>query len=60
MAACFAKQKQVRKKFDFGEPSPVNQQVYAFKTIQAIFVEESDSIIVVTVIVYYGNEEQAK
>ena len=45
---------QVRKNFDFGKPSPVNQQVYAFKTVQAIFVEESNSIIVVTV------EEQAK
>ncbi len=51
---------QVRKKFDFGKPSPVNQQVYAFKTIHAIFADEKDSIVVVTVIVYYANEEQAK
>ena len=51
---------QVRKKFDFGKPSPVNQQVYSFKTIHAIFAEETDSIVVVTVIVYYTNEEQAK
>lgn len=51
---------QVRKRFDFGKPSPVNQQVYAFKTIHAIFAEETDSIIVITVIVYYANEEQAK
>jgi hypothetical protein len=46
---------QARKKFTFGHPSPVNQQVYPFKTIDAIFADEPDEIVVVTVIVYFGN-----
>lgn len=52
--------RQCRKAFPFNEPSPVNQQVYAFKTVQVIFVEEAEQIVVVTVIVYYGNQENIK
>ena len=51
---------QVRKKLDFRRPSPLNQQVYAYKTVHAIFADETGSIVVVRVIVYYGNEEQAE
>jgi hypothetical protein len=32
-----------------------NQQVYPFKTIDAIFADEPDEIVVVTAIVYFGN-----
>jgi len=46
---------EVHKTFPFGQPSPVNQQVYPFKTIHAIFVEEQTRIVVITVLVYYGN-----
>ncbi|MCK6626043.1 MAG: DUF4258 domain-containing protein [Anaerolineae bacterium] len=45
---------QARKTFAFGRPSPVNQQVYPFKTIQVIFADELNEIVVVTVLVYYG------
>lgn len=48
---------QVQKVFQFGKPSPVNQKVYALKTIRAVFADEEDSIVVVTVIVFYGNKE---
>jgi hypothetical protein len=41
--------------FDYGLPSPVNQKVYAFKTLHVIFAEETEKIVVVTVMVYYGN-----
>lgn len=44
---------QTRKTFDFGKPSPINQQVYAFKTVHAIFVDEPNEVVVVTVMVYY-------
>lgn len=45
---------QASKTFAFGRPSPVNQQVYPFKTVQAIFADEPNEIVVVTVLVYYG------
>jgi hypothetical protein len=48
---------QCRKTFPFNKPSPVNQQLYAFKTVHVIFVEEHEQFVVVTTIVYYGNEE---
>ncbi|MBS1251312.1 MAG: hypothetical protein MAG451_00344 [Anaerolineales bacterium] len=47
---------QARKTFDFGKPSPVNQQVYAKKTVHAIFVDEPGQIVVVTVLVYYHDQ----
>ena len=47
--------KQAKRSFVYGLPSPINQQVYAFKKVRVIFVEESDRIVVVTIIVYYGN-----
>ncbi|MBM3333614.1 DUF4258 domain-containing protein [Candidatus Sumerlaeota bacterium] len=46
-----------RKIFLFGGISPVNNQQYRFKTIEPIFAEEPDEIVVVTVKVYYSNEE---
>lgn len=47
---------QTRKTFNFGQPSPVNRQIYAFKTVHAIFVDEPNQIVVVTVIVYYHDQ----
>lgn len=46
---------QARKTFKYEQPSPVNQKVYAYKTVQAVFVDEASGITVVTVLVYYGN-----
>ncbi len=48
---------QARKTLDFGCPSPINQQIYPFKTVHVIFAEEPDEIVIVTVLVYYGKEE---
>jgi muramoyltetrapeptide carboxypeptidase LdcA involved in peptidoglycan recycling len=45
---------QVRKTFAFGRPSPINQQIYPFKTVHVIFADEPDEIVIVTVLVYYG------
>jgi hypothetical protein len=46
---------QARKTFAYGRVSPVNQQIYARKTVHAIFADEPAEIVVVTVLVYYGN-----
>lgn len=37
----------------FNDVSPVNQKFYGLKTIDAVFVEEPDRIVVITVKVYY-------
>ena len=44
-----------RLPFTFGEISAINQIFYDYKTIDAIFVEEPDQIVVITVKVYYHN-----
>ncbi len=46
---------QTRKTFEFGQPSPVNQQIYPFKTVHTIFADEPNQIVVITVLVYYGS-----
>ena len=48
---------QAQKVFPFGLPSPVNQQVYRLKIVHAIFVDELEEIVVVTVLVYYADQE---
>jgi len=45
---------QARKAFAFGRPSPINQQIYPFKTVHVIFADEPNEIVIVTVLVYYG------
>lgn len=45
---------QTHKTFTFGRPSPINQQVYPFKTVHVIFADEPNEIVIVTVLVYYG------
>jgi hypothetical protein len=42
---------QARKTFAFGCPSPINQQIYPFKTVHVIFADEPDEIVIVTVLV---------
>ncbi len=51
---------QAKRRFDFGRLSPVNQKEYRYKEVEPIFVEESDAIVVVTIKVYYTNEEEVK
>ena len=51
---------EARKSFAFGQPSPINQQVYAFKIVRAIFADEPNEITVVTVLVYYGDKEETQ
>ena len=46
---------QCRHDFNFDRPSPINGQSYKHKTVEAVFVEESEQIVVVTVKVYYSN-----
>ena len=50
---------QARKVFTFGLPSPINKQIYAFKRIQAIFVDNDDQIVIITALVYYLDEEDS-
>ncbi len=49
--------RQARRRFAFGKPSPINKKEYKFKDVEPIFIEESGAIVVVTVKVYYTNEE---
>ena len=46
--------KQARHVFPFDDVSPINQKTYAFKTVECVFAEEADCVVVVTVKVYYG------
>ena len=46
-----------RHTFDFNAASPVNGRVYAHKTLEVIYLIGDNRIVVVTVKVYYGNEE---
>jgi hypothetical protein len=44
-----------RKTFEFNSISPINRKHYAFKTIEAIWIDEPEEIVVVTTKVYYHN-----
>jgi len=46
-----------RYRFEFNSHSPINQKFYKYKIVEPIFIEETDVIIVITVKVYYSNEE---
>lgn len=46
---------KTRLNFDFNQASPVNNQLYRFKTVEAIFADEPDEVVIVTVLVYYSN-----
>ncbi len=45
-------------RFEFNSHSPANAKYYKFKTIDVIFVDEQNEIVIVTVKVYYSNEEE--
>ena len=44
-------------RFDFNGKSPINKKVYKYKTIEAVFADEPDEIVIITVKVYYSNTE---
>lgn len=41
------------RRFEFGQASPVNGIQYAYKTLDVVFSDESEQIVVLTVKVYY-------
>jgi len=47
-----------RKVLPFDRISPMNNKYYRFKTIEPVFADTPDEIVVVTVKVYYSNEEK--
>lgn len=48
---------RARHPFDFNSFSPVNNQFYKHKAVEVIFKDNPDEIVVITVKVYYYNEE---
>ena len=48
---------QTKHQFDFNKASLTNKIFYKYKTIEPVFADESNEIVVVTVKVYYSNEE---
>ena len=49
---------QAKWRFIFDRPSPITGVTYRFKEVEAIFAVEADKIVVVTVKVYYFDEEE--
>jgi hypothetical protein len=46
-----------RHQFDYNRVSLTNRKFYKYKTAEAIFADEPNEIVVITVKVYYSNEE---
>jgi len=46
---------QTKYKFDFNQTALTNQKFYRYKTVEPIFADESNEIVVITVKVYYSN-----
>jgi len=46
-----------RHQFDFNRVSLTNQKFYKYKMVESIFADEPNEIVVITVKVYYYNEE---
>jgi hypothetical protein len=44
-------------RFDFNRVSLTNQEFYKYKTVEPIFADEPNELVVITVKVYYFNEE---
>jgi len=44
-------------RFDFNRVSLTNQKFYKYKTVEPIFADEPNELVVITVKVYYFNEE---
>lgn len=51
---------QSKYRFDFNKIALTNQKFYKHKTVEPIFADEADEIVVITVKVYYSNEEEVK
>jgi hypothetical protein len=49
---------QARKAYPFGEASPVNQKTYRWKVVRVVFSENDNEIVVITVLVFYAEEEE--
>ncbi len=47
---------KTRYRFDYNKVSLMNQKIYKYKTVEPIFADENDKIVVITVKVYYSNE----
>ncbi len=43
--------------FDFNRVSATSQKCYKYKTVEPIFADETNELVVITVKVYYSNEE---
>jgi len=48
---------QSKYRFDFNNEALTNQRFYKYKIVEPIFADEADEIVVITVKVYYSNEE---
>ena len=48
---------KTRLRFDFNKPAPTNQKLYKYKTVEPIFADEAEEVVVITVKVYYSNKE---
>jgi hypothetical protein len=46
-----------RYRFEYNAISPINQKFYKSKIVEPIFANELEEVIIVTVKVYYSNEE---
>ena len=44
-----------RKIYSYNDLSPINNKFYQYKTVEVIFIEEAESITVITVKVFYSN-----
>jgi len=51
---------QSKYRFDFNRIALTNQKFYKYKTVEPIFAEEADKIVVITVKVYYSNEKEVR
>lgn len=47
---------KTKHKFDFNAISRTNQKNFKYKTVEPVFADENDIIVVVTVKVYYSND----
>jgi hypothetical protein len=48
---------QTKYRFDFNKISLTNQKFYKYKIVEPNFADEKDAIAVITVKVYFSNEE---
>ena len=48
---------QTQYRYEFNKKALTNQKFYKYKTVEPVFADEQDKITVVTVKVYYSNEE---